>query len=175
MKKKFFTFAGLLLSSLFVLGCSQQKTGDNIVRKFSETFNSHDATAVANLYTEDAVYMLAGEPAPLRGRKAIEENYAAFFTGFPDIEVDYMETFLAKDGIDVKTLSEPDAVAEERPRAGAARPRTRAKRCRACGRGGEWPVSSGAGTEYLFVTRAETLRIELEILGSPDFDLVAPE
>jgi len=91
MKKKFFTFGGLLLSSLFVLGCSQQKTGDipNIVRKFSETFNSHDATAVANLYTEDAVYMLAGEPAPLRGRKAIEENYAAFFTGFPDIEVEF--------------------------------------------------------------------------------------
>ena len=26
---------------------------------------------------------------------------------------DYMETFLSKDGIDVKTLSEPDAVAEE--------------------------------------------------------------
>ena len=73
MKKTFITFSVLLLSSVFILGCSQQKTDDatNIVRKMSESFNSHDATAVANLYTEEAVYMLAGEPEPLRLSKKV--------------------------------------------------------------------------------------------------------
>ena len=106
MKKTFITFSVLLLSSVFILGCSQQKTDDatNIVRKMSESFNSHDATAVANLYTEEAVYMLAGEPEPLRGRKAIEENYAAFFTGFPDMEVEFTLIMASGDKVMVEAV-----------------------------------------------------------------------
>jgi len=90
MKKNFYVFAALIFSLLFVLSCGQQKSADStkLMDQLLQTMNSHDAAATALLYAEDATYMLAGEPEPLRGRNAIEEYYAGFFTGFPDIEVE---------------------------------------------------------------------------------------
>ena len=46
-----------------------------IAEKLTQTVNTHDAVAVAQLYTEEATYMLPGEREPLRGRKAIEGSY----------------------------------------------------------------------------------------------------
>jgi steroid delta-isomerase-like uncharacterized protein len=63
-----------------------------VIEQFRQAFNNHDAGAASQMYTEDATYMLAGEPDPLRGRKAIEESYATFFRAFPDMNVEYTLT-----------------------------------------------------------------------------------
>ncbi len=64
-----------------------------VIEQFRQVFNSHDATAASQMYTEDATYMLSGEPEPLRGRKAIEESYASFFCAFSDMNVEYTLIF----------------------------------------------------------------------------------
>jgi steroid delta-isomerase-like uncharacterized protein len=59
--------------------------------KLFEAFNRQDADELTQMYTEDATYMLPGEPEPLRGRKAIKESYEVFFRAFPDFNIE--ETF----------------------------------------------------------------------------------
>ena len=62
------------------------------VERVIRTFNNHDAEAVVQLYTEDATYMLPGEPDPLRGRDAIKESYEMFFRAFPDMSSEILRT-----------------------------------------------------------------------------------
>ena len=58
---------------------------DNIVKAFTGT----DATAKANLYTEDAIFIIPGEQEPLRGRKAIEEYLVATYKPFSDVVIEF--------------------------------------------------------------------------------------
>ena len=62
-----------------------KKVADNVMK----TVNSGDAAAIARLYTEDAIMIMPGEPEPIQGRKAIEENQAAFFRAMPDFKVEF--------------------------------------------------------------------------------------
>ena len=59
----------------------------NVDQIFS-SFNNHDPAALAQLYAQDATYMLSGEPELLRGRKAIQKSYEVFFRAFPDMSVE---------------------------------------------------------------------------------------
>ena len=59
-----------------------------VVEQLTQAVNTHDAVAVAQLYTEKATYMLPGEQEPLRGRKAIEGSYDTFFRAFPDFNIE---------------------------------------------------------------------------------------
>ncbi len=62
-----------------------KKVADNVLK----VMNSGDAAEVAKLYTEDAIMIMPGEPEPIRGRKAIEENQAALFRAMPDFKVEF--------------------------------------------------------------------------------------
>lgn len=62
-----------------------KKVADNIIK----TVNTRDATKVGQLYTEDATYILSGEPEPIRGRKAIAENFAGWVRAFPDVVMEF--------------------------------------------------------------------------------------
>ena len=46
--------------------------------RYAAAFNSNDAEAVANFYTEDAVLMLPGIPA-IQGRQAIQAMFEEYF------------------------------------------------------------------------------------------------
>ena len=107
MKRNVYVFVTLIFSLLLVLGCGQQNTTDltNVAEQVRQAFNNHDAKAAADLYTEDAIYMIAGEPEPLRGRKAIEENYDAFFSGFPNIETEFPLIMVSGDHIMVEGIT----------------------------------------------------------------------
>jgi len=93
MKGKISVF--LVVSFILVLGFTQaceekakvdlKKVADDVLK----AVNSGDAAAVARLYTEDAIMIMPGEPEPIRGRKAIEENQAAFFRAMPDFNVEF--------------------------------------------------------------------------------------
>ncbi|MFX0197848.1 MAG: ester cyclase [Candidatus Hodarchaeota archaeon] len=98
MKNNFLNFVILILVLLLLQGCGKKNTVDlmKVAEQFQQIFNSHDARAVAQTYAEDATYMVSGEPEPLRGRKAIEENYRSFFRAFPDVEVEF--TLIAVSG-----------------------------------------------------------------------------
>lgn len=43
--------------------------------------------------------MVPGEPEPLRGRQAIEDNYNVFFRAFPDMEVEFTLVMVSGDHI----------------------------------------------------------------------------
>jgi uncharacterized protein (TIGR02246 family) len=51
---------------------------DAIYATFSKGYETLDPAAVANLYTEDALYLVPGNDV-LRGRKAILSNFTGFF------------------------------------------------------------------------------------------------
>jgi uncharacterized protein (TIGR02246 family) len=51
-----------------------------IAKAYDEAVNTHDAAALAALYTEDAVFVTDG--GPVHGRQAIEKWYANVFQGW---------------------------------------------------------------------------------------------
>jgi len=55
-----------------------------VVMKYYETFNKHDAAAMVDLYSLDAIQVwdFAGS-GTFSGRQAIEKNYAAEFAASP--------------------------------------------------------------------------------------------
>jgi steroid delta-isomerase-like uncharacterized protein len=51
-------------------------------------WNAHDADAVASVFAEDAVLIEAGNPQPVRGRRAIRDRAAALLAAFPDFRLE---------------------------------------------------------------------------------------
>ncbi len=80
----------LLLAFLILAGCTAQAERsqpapdeaalDAVYARFSEAYEKLDPQIVANLYTEDARYLSGGDGDMLRGRPAILDNFASFFT-----------------------------------------------------------------------------------------------
>ncbi len=55
------------------------------IRKYEEAYNKHDAAALAALYTQNAIEVVAWEPAAdvAVGQQAIEKRYASLFVSNP--------------------------------------------------------------------------------------------
>ena len=106
-KVSIFLLAGLILILSFAKGTEEKakvdlkKVADNVLK----AVNSGDAAAVARLYTEDAVMIMSGEPEPIRGRKAIEENQAAFLRAMPDFKVEFTLILISGDHITFEGVS----------------------------------------------------------------------
>ena len=86
------TFAGLAISFVLPTFGEEKNAVDPEVRqqieaahmKFVEAFNKHDAAAIADLFTFDAVQMLDwGEGGTFSGQQAIEKHYALDFASSP--------------------------------------------------------------------------------------------
>lgn len=90
-KISIFLLVGLILILSFAQGTEEKAKVDlkKVADNYLKTVNSRDAAAVAKLYTEDAIMIMPGEPEPIRGRKAIEENQAALFRAMPDFSVEF--------------------------------------------------------------------------------------
>jgi len=100
-------FVGLILIFSLAQGYEEKAkvdlkmVADNVLK----AVNSGDAAAVARLYTEDAVMIMSGEPEPIRGRKAIEENQAAFLRAMPDFKVEFTLILISGDHITFEGVS----------------------------------------------------------------------
>ena len=109
MRNKIFVL--LLVSFILVFSVAQgheekakvdlKKVADNYLK----TVNSGDAAALAKLYTEDAIMIMSGEPEPIQGRKAIEENQAAFLRAMPDFKVEFTLILISGDHITFEGVS----------------------------------------------------------------------
>jgi hypothetical protein len=60
------------------------KTPKQVVTEWAAAFNQSDAAAGAALYHEDATNIRVPFGEPLRGRRAMLENFIEFFRAFPD-------------------------------------------------------------------------------------------
>ena len=94
----------LLLTCLFLAMLVTQVSGENVdlkkvAERVTKAFNAHDAVAVASFYTEDATMIGSGEPEPIKGRKAIEENQVAWYRAFPDVKIDTSKTLISENYI----------------------------------------------------------------------------
>ena len=88
MKKWLRVFA--IVTSLFCIqSCGQNAKIEEIALRLESTFNSHDAHACAQLYTEDSVYIVVGREKPLRGREEIEASFKQSFQNFPDVKAEF--------------------------------------------------------------------------------------
>ena len=79
-----------LLVSLFLVFAIVQGSGDKadfkkLAERVQKAWNDHDMDALAQIYAEDAVMYMPGEPEAIRGRKAIIKNQAAFIRAMPDM------------------------------------------------------------------------------------------
>ncbi|MCI0651648.1 MAG: nuclear transport factor 2 family protein [Planctomycetes bacterium] len=65
------------------------KDSEAVVRRFVDAINAHDPNGLAALMTEDHGFVDARDKL-VRGREAMREGWAAYFSWFPDyrIEVD---------------------------------------------------------------------------------------
>lgn len=55
-----------------------------VIEKWVEALNAHDAVAAASLYHEDAENLQVAIGSPLVGREAIQKDFEAFFLSAPD-------------------------------------------------------------------------------------------
>ncbi|WP_077490485.1 ester cyclase [Sinomonas mesophila] len=72
---------------------------EQLVRDQLSAFNSHDATGFTAFYADDAVVVDPQYPEPLRGRAAIEEDVAAFFTAMPDLRATVTNVLTAGESV----------------------------------------------------------------------------
>jgi SnoaL-like polyketide cyclase. len=78
---------------LLFSGCNQTKDSfdsKQLTEKFRQALNSHNAAALANLYSENATMIASGESKPTIGKKAIEQSYAIMFRTAPDLKLEYI-------------------------------------------------------------------------------------
>lgn len=93
MRSKVSVFLVLSLTLIMSFAQGSEKKAKVDLKKVAngvlKAMNSHDATKMAELYTEDAIYIVSGEPEPIRGRKAIEKNHVTLFRAFPDMKIEF--------------------------------------------------------------------------------------
>ncbi len=96
-----FLMVGLILIFSLAQGYEEKAKVDlkKVADNYLKTVNSGDAAAVARLYTEDAIMIMPGEPEPIQGRKAIEENQAALFRAMPDFKVEFTLILISGDHV----------------------------------------------------------------------------
>ena len=104
-KVSVFLLVSLILVSSVAQGYEEKakvdmkKVADNIVK----AYKSVDATAMANLYAEDAIVIEPGEV--IRGRKAIQEHMETMFRAFPDFKVEFTLILISGDHITFEGVS----------------------------------------------------------------------
>jgi steroid delta-isomerase-like uncharacterized protein len=107
--KKLFMILPLALILCFMVGCQdkaamaeleelkaqaqaeEQNMADmkKLAENVQKAWDNQDMNALVQLYAEDAVMYMPGEPEPARGRKAIAENQAAFLRAMPDMTIKF--------------------------------------------------------------------------------------
>ena len=54
---------------------------------FNKALNAHDAAKIGELLAEDVSYWEANLPAPIKGRKAVEDHFRENWKPFPDASI----------------------------------------------------------------------------------------
>ena len=88
-----------------------------IVNRMFETFNRHDAVALAALYSVDAVVITPESCKPTVGRDAIAHNYQGLFNQVPDV-IDTLQDMIVENGkvaVSFVASSQIDGMAFELP------------------------------------------------------------
>ena len=89
-----------------------------LVTNFANTFSSHDAHAVAQFFTVEAVYSTGGGPDTFHGQKAIEDHLAPLFVAglktiimkisVRDVEFVTPNVAIVNSDVDLSGLKRPD-------------------------------------------------------------------
>ncbi|MEE8179961.1 MAG: nuclear transport factor 2 family protein, partial [bacterium] len=107
--KKLLTILPLVFLLCFTFGCQnkeamaeleelkaqaqaeEQNMADlkKLAENVQKAWDNQDMNALVQLYAEDAVMYIPGEPEPVRGRKAIAENQAAYLRAMPDMTLKF--------------------------------------------------------------------------------------
>ena len=89
-KISFFLVVSFILVFSVAQGCEEKAKVDlkKVADKIVKAYKSVDATAMANLYAEDAIVIEPGEV--LRGRKAIQEHMETMVRAFPDLAIEFL-------------------------------------------------------------------------------------
>jgi steroid delta-isomerase-like uncharacterized protein len=91
MRGKFSVLLAMCLFLIMALAQGYEETAKvdlkKIADKIAKAYESVDATAMANLYAEDAIIVEPG--GVIRGRKAIQEHMEGFHRTFPDLKIEF--------------------------------------------------------------------------------------
>jgi steroid delta-isomerase-like uncharacterized protein len=74
-----------------------------LLSRWTEALNRHDASALAELYAPDAVVRDPQFASPLEGRDAIRTDYDDFFRAFPDLHATLRRNVTADDTVAYET------------------------------------------------------------------------
>jgi steroid delta-isomerase-like uncharacterized protein len=81
----------------YKVGLSEREAEMNaeieIVKKWLEAMDDHDADQMGSLCFEDAIGDEIANPPPTVGRDGIVQNYRELFAGFPDCQVEVLNIF----------------------------------------------------------------------------------
>lgn len=105
MKRPNLILYGIVLGVLTLVGCTQKKDVvdfNQFNENYLKLFNAHDASALAQLYTEDALIYQSDLSEPLRGNKELEKSYSEYFRAFPDINVEFIKVISSGDQVCVE-------------------------------------------------------------------------
>lgn len=86
--------------------------GEVFASTFAAAIGSHDPAAWAAMFSEDAIYVVPDAPEPIRGQEALTAMGKAYFTAFPDIELEvrrviHQGQFVALEGATRGTFTGP--------------------------------------------------------------------
>ena len=92
-QKRFLMVVGILAtSSLWAQSPTDQSADEAAIRKsaaaYAEIFNTHDAKALADLWSPDAVYLNRSTGEQVVGRAAIAEQFTAQFKNQPHVKLE---------------------------------------------------------------------------------------
>ena len=78
---------------------SQTESVSALADAFQKAVNAHDARKVGELLTEDVTYWEANLPAPIHGRKAVEEHFRENWKPFPDATIRSVNRIVSGDWV----------------------------------------------------------------------------
>jgi len=66
---------------------------------FLNALNAHDANRIGELLAEDVAYWEANLPAPIKGRKAVEDHFRENWKPFPDASIRFTNRIASGDWV----------------------------------------------------------------------------
>ncbi|MFC2163792.1 ester cyclase [Acidobacteriota bacterium] len=89
VKTTIFLLVGLFLVFSITQGSGDKADLKKLAERLQKAWDDRDIDALVQNYAEDAVMYIPGETEPVRGRKAIAKNQAAFLRAMPDMTIKF--------------------------------------------------------------------------------------
>ncbi len=101
MKSIHFVFAGLIVLSLVLCGCSRQgenaSSENQMVKDLAAAWRAHDLDKLISFYTDDCVYEDVVFDKVIHGKEELRAYFKDALDGFPDFKFDLKPVVASKD------------------------------------------------------------------------------